>query len=139
MFLIGQLFALSLFQKTRHILNSLHARAHDLTLLSSLLKELENAKFTTPKLQEIQAAVRLDSKPASTRIANLERLLALHENGSNQYMIPISLVVLWHTQLAMAVEVWRAENGPHIAMWLAALGEFEALSSLRLLQLRTCP
>ena len=59
----------------------------------------------------------------------LERLLALHENGSNQYVIPIALVILWHTQVAMAVEAWRTENGPHIAQWLAALGEFEALSS----------
>ena len=129
-FVLGQIFAGVLYTKTRHILSSLHARAHDLTLLSSLLAELETVSFTSPKLDAIQTAIKRDGKPASSRIAQLERLLALHENGSNQYLIPIALVLLWHTQLAMAVENWRRENGPHIARWLAALGEFEALSSL---------
>jgi hypothetical protein len=128
-FLIGQLFAGSQLRKTRHILNTLQARAHDLTLLSALLAEVENATFASPKLKAIQASIKFEGKPASARIAQLETLLGLHENGSNQYLIPIALVLLWHTQVAMAVEAWRAENGPHIAQWLAALGEFEALSS----------
>lgn len=128
-FLLGQLFAGALFQKTRLVLSSLQARAHDLTLLSSLLAEVEKATFTSDKLKAIQASIQFNGKPASARIAQLERLLALHENGSNQYILPIALVLLWHTQVAMAVEDWRIENGPHIARWLAALGEFEALSS----------
>ena len=129
-FLAGQLFAGLLLKRTRSVLSALHARAHDLTLLSSLLAELEKATFAAPGLLAIQQDVRSNGKAASTRIAQLERLLALHENGSNQYLIPVALVVLWHTQLAMAVEEWRRENGPHIARWLTALGEFEALSSL---------
>ena len=128
-FLIGQLFAGALFSQTRAILGQLQARAHDLTLLSDLLKEFEQAKFTAPKLTAIQATVRLDGKAASARIRQFETLLALHENGSNQYLIPIAIVLLWHTQVAMAVEAWRRENGPYIAQWLTALGEFEALSS----------
>lgn len=128
-FLIGQLFAGAFFRQTRVILGQLQARAHDLTLLSDLLKEFEQAKFTAPKLTAIQATVQLDGKAASARIRQLETLLALHENGSNQYLIPIAIVLLWHTQVAMAVEAWRCENGPHIAQWLTALGEFEALSS----------
>ncbi|HEY3739777.1 MAG TPA: hypothetical protein VGL53_08030 [Bryobacteraceae bacterium] len=128
-FFAGQLFAVAFFQKTRFILSNLHARAHDLTLLSSLLAEVEKATFTSEKLKSIQASIQFNGKPASARIAQLDRLLSLHENGSNQYVFPIALVLLWHTQLAMAVETWRAENGPHIAKWLAALGEFEALSS----------
>ena len=128
-FLISQAFALALFRKTRHILSALHARAHDLTLLADLLKELEHANFGAPKLTEIQATVKLDGSPASARIANLKRLLGLYENGNNTYIVPIALVLLWHTQLAMAVEAWRRENGPHIARWLTALGEYEALSS----------
>ena len=128
-FLISQVFAGAVFQQTRSVLSVLQARAHDLTLLSDLLKEIEQAQFTSPKLVDLQASVRLDGKPASVRIGQLETLLSLHENGSNQYLIPIAIVLLWHTQVAMAVESWRRENGPHIARWLSALGEFEALSS----------
>jgi DNA mismatch repair ATPase MutS len=38
--------------------------------------------------------------------------------------------LLWGTQLAMALEQWRAENGPHIRGWVDAVSEIEALSSL---------
>jgi DNA mismatch repair ATPase MutS len=39
-------------------------------------------------------------------------------------------VLLWGTQLAFAVEAWRAKYGRSVAEWLEVLGEFEALSSL---------
>jgi DNA mismatch repair ATPase MutS len=129
-FLAGQIFALALVRKTRTILSSLQSRARDLELLSALLAKLELEKFEAPKLREIQASIRSDNRLASQRIGQLERLLTLHENGANQYLVILALVLLWHTQVAMAVEAWRRENGPHILEWLHALGEFEALSSL---------
>ena len=38
--------------------------------------------------------------------------------------------LLWTTQLAMAIEAWRAENGTLIPAWLDAVAEIEAISSL---------
>ena len=128
-FLVAQSFALSLYRQTRTVLSALHARAHDLTLLSDLLRELENATFACPKLVDMQAALKLDGKPASSRIRQFQTLLALYENGNNTYLVPVALVLLWHTQLAIAVQKWRIENGPRIARWLTALGEYEALAS----------
>ena len=39
-------------------------------------------------------------------------------------------LLLWTTQLAMAMESWRAVSGLSIAGWVSAVGEMEALSSL---------
>ena len=68
-FLLGQVFAGASIPETRHILSSLHARAHDLTLLSALLAEVEKASFSSEKLKAIQASVQFDGRPASARIA----------------------------------------------------------------------
>src|SRR6185295_10314141 len=38
--------------------------------------------------------------------------------------------LIWMPQFAMAIEKWRARYGPHVGEWVAAIGEFEALSSL---------
>ncbi len=38
--------------------------------------------------------------------------------------------LLWTTQVAMAIEAWRAENAALVPVWLDALAEIEALSSL---------
>jgi DNA mismatch repair ATPase MutS len=43
---------------------------------------------------------------------------------------PVAFVLLWEIQLAFFVEDWRRDNGSAVAGWLAAVAEFEALSSL---------
>src|SRR6202035_3600952 len=43
---------------------------------------------------------------------------------------PIALVLGLPVHLVHAIEVWRAEVGPHIPDWLRAVGEFEALVCL---------
>ena len=129
-FLAGQLFAFTQIGKTRKILAALHSRAHDLELLAVLFAKIEQMTFESAKLREIQAAIRSENRLASARIDQLKSLLSLHENGSNQFLFLIALVLLWHTQVAMAVEAWRNENGAYILQWLNAIGEFEALSSL---------
>ena len=42
----------------------------------------------------------------------------------------IGAVLLWGTQIAFAIEHWRRRHGAHVAIWLRAVAEFEALSSL---------
>src|SRR5678815_2240122 len=42
----------------------------------------------------------------------------------------LSAPLLWIPQFAMAIERWRVECGPHVAEWVDAVGEFEALGSL---------
>jgi DNA mismatch repair ATPase MutS len=42
----------------------------------------------------------------------------------------IAASLAWATQLAFAIEGWRARSGPHVPRWLEAVGEFEALAAL---------
>jgi DNA mismatch repair ATPase MutS len=44
--------------------------------------------------------------------------------------MPFAAVWLWTTQLSMAIDAWRAAQGPAIGGWLRAVGEFEALCAL---------
>ena len=67
---------------------------------------------------------------ASHRIARLARLVHLVDTMKNQFFAPIGALLLWSTQLAFAIEAWRAASGRAIADWLAAVGDFEALCAL---------
>ena len=51
-------------------------------------------------------------------------------SGHNQVFGPIAALLLLGTQLAFAVERWRARCGPAVPLWLNALAEYEALSAL---------
>jgi DNA mismatch repair ATPase MutS len=56
--------------------------------------------------------------------------MELIDSRDNFFVRIIGPPLLWTTQLGMAIEAWRAENGALIPAWLSAVAEIEALSSL---------
>jgi hypothetical protein len=111
------------------VLASVESAAHDLMLLSLVLDRLERERFHTPRLVEVRAALDVADRPASRRIARLNRLMELLDSRDHLLMRVIGPLILWTPQLAFAVEAWRTESGPLVRGWLAAVGEFEALSA----------
>jgi DNA mismatch repair ATPase MutS len=101
-----------------------------LALLADLLALLERERFDAPGLVALQAAVESAGEPPSRRIARLQRLINLLDAYRNQVFAVASFVLLWRTNFALAIEVWRAQSGPAVPRWLAAIGELEALLAL---------
>jgi hypothetical protein len=102
----------------------------DLALLSQVLSRLESESFSSPKLAALRAGIEVQGQPASKRIARLERLIELLDSRDHLIMRVLGPPLLWTTQLAVALEDWRAVSGPHVTGWLEAVGEMEALSAL---------
>jgi len=123
-------FALWLRPKVRQIIEPVERKAQDLVLFAGILAYLESETFTTPSLRQLQTALQTQGVRPSQRIAQLARLIDWLNARRNQLFAPIALLTLWATRYAFAIEAWRAVVGPAIARWLAAVGEFEALSSL---------
>jgi len=103
--------------------------ARDLSLLSTVLARLEHEQFDSPLLKQLRAAL-ISTPPASHRIARLNRLKELLDSRDNWLLRLIGPPLLYGTQLAFAVEAWRTASGGSVRRWIAAAGEFEALSSL---------
>jgi DNA mismatch repair ATPase MutS len=57
-------------------------------------------------------------------------LAGWYEVQRNALFAPVAMLLMWGPNFALAIERWRATHGPHIADWIAALAELEALSSL---------
>ena len=103
---------------------------HDLTLLSSVLRRIEDEQFDAPLLREIRAALDSAGEPPSRRIARLATRIEMLDSRDNVFVRVFGPVLLWTTQLAFSIEQWRAESGAAVPRWLSAVGDFEALSSL---------
>ena len=123
-------FAFCVKGRVHQVLEPVERRAHDLVLLSELLARLEREPFQAPALVRLRDALETGGAPASRRIARLARLLHLLETKDNQLFAPLAALWLWTFHLARAIDAWRVDTGPEIAGWLAAAGEFEALSAL---------
>jgi hypothetical protein len=123
-------FAFWLAPRVRRVLAAVDERAHDLLLLGDLLDRLEREPSQSSLLLRLRAALENRGRPASVQIRRLARLVHLLDARKNQLFLPIAALLLWKTQLAMAIDAWREAEGPAIAGWLAAAGEFEALCAL---------
>ncbi len=112
------------------IIAAVEEPAHDLALLSQIMATLEKQQFQSAHLAALRASINTSGQPASRRIARLSRLAELLDSRDSPLVRAIGPLILWTTQLGMGIEAWRAENGPHVAQWLGAVSEIEALSSL---------
>ena len=117
-------------QRVRQAAAAVEQPSHELDVLARVLKRLESEPFGCVRLRRLQGDLRVDGTPPSRRIARLERLVELLDSRDHILVRIIGPPLLWTTQIAFAIEVWRAKTGPHLRKWLRAVGEFEALSSL---------
>jgi hypothetical protein len=129
-FLAEAAFAISLSARVRRVLEAVAERSHDLVLLGELLNRIEREPCTSPLLIRLRHGLEADGRPASIQIQRLARWVHLLQTEKNQFFAPLAAVLLWRTQIAIVIDGWRGAEGPAIAGWLAAVGQFEALTAL---------
>jgi hypothetical protein len=124
------LIAGALFPRVSRVLKPIERRGGELAVFAGILGRIERESFTAPALLKLRAALGTGGRPPSRRIMQLVALIDWLNARRNQFFLPFSLVLMWGTQLAFALEAWRATCGQAVARWLDAVGEFEALSAL---------
>ncbi len=122
--------ALWLRERVKRVLAPLERRAHDLAVFHGVLARLEQEQFRSPRLVQLRTALETAGKAPSQRIEQLLALIELLDSKRNMYFAPFAALMLWTTQLALALEAWRVATGPHIRRWLEAVAEFESLCAL---------
>jgi MutS-like protein len=128
--LVEAALAAWLHRRVDRVIRSAQHPDRELALLAELLSRLERETFVAPWLVQRRAALDTHGDPPSRRIARLHRLIHLLDARKNQLFAPFSGLLLWGTQLALAIDAWRVENGASIDRWLTVIGEMEALSAL---------
>jgi len=120
-------FGMALRHRVVRVVHTVQRPGRDLGLLTQLLDRLERERFASPHLAHLRAALDTEGLPPSVQIARLHRLIHLLDARQNQFFAPFAALLLWTTQLALAIDAWHAANGPSIIRWLATVGEVEAL------------
>jgi hypothetical protein len=127
------LFAL-LRSRLRQMTSGVERSARDLEKISESLDLLQQQSFTSSWLQVRQGRLRSREAPGGTTAAEaidrLRRLVELRDSQRNPFFAPIALLLLWGSQLGLAIDGWRARHGTQIETWLEVLSEIEAIASL---------
>jgi hypothetical protein len=131
MLAIQGVFMAFFIRRVQAVLGRVERSGRDLGMLAHILARLEEAPYTSPRLTGLLERLKSDGgAPPSQRIAALANLIELLNSRRNQLFAPFAYLGLWGTQMAHAIEAWRARHGPHIREWLDAVGQFEALFAL---------
>ena len=125
-------FLLALLERVtvHEVLEGADRPAQDLALLAGLLAHIESSRFEAPHLCAQLERLHAGGAPPSAHIRRLVRLMDLVDARRNQIFLPVSWLLSLGTQLAYALEAWRAEHGARLLDWLDVVAELEALASL---------
>jgi hypothetical protein len=123
-------FALTLRRRVSQVAQAADRPARELAQFVGLLELLQVARFDSARLVELRATLETEGHSPSSQVARLGRLITLLDSRRNQLFALIAPFLLWSTQLALAMESWRAVCGPRLGRWIEVVGNFEALSDL---------
>lgn len=98
---------------------------------TQLLKNIEEANFTSVKLQKIKALTATETGTASQKIARLATILSnLDQRKNILFSFPANFFFLWDLIWMARLEKWRQTTRREIVGWLKAINQMEALNSL---------
>jgi hypothetical protein len=117
-------------ERVRAVLAAVERPSRELSVLATLLEILEREKFSSERLASLQKELVHDGEPASVQIRRLARLVEYLDARRNQLFMPVAALLLWGTQVAFALEAWRARNGTAVPRWLRSVSELDALLAI---------
>ena len=123
-------FMMATHKATGRVVESVGTPAHELRLIALLLERLEREPFSSPGLAGLRVRLLVDGTSATAQIRSLVGSVDRLDWAHNLFFRLPAAALVWIPQFAMAIERWRVRYGPHVAGWVDAIGEFEAMSSL---------
>ncbi len=124
------IFMMATNKGTNQVAENIDTPAQELRLIALLLERLEREPFSSPGLAGLRGKLLVDGTPATRQIRRMVTLVDRLDWARNLFFRLPAAALVWMPQFAMAIERWRIRYGPQVAGWVAAIGEFEAMSSL---------
>jgi hypothetical protein len=117
-------------RRVRKVTRTIGVVQHDLKCLAGMFECLEAENFSSERLRRVAASEQGGGVSASEAIHRLATLYSWIGSRGNPVVEVVNAWFMLETQVAFAVEAWRARFGTMVEPWLRRLGEIEALSSL---------
>jgi hypothetical protein len=117
-------------RRVQNVTRTVGVVQHDLKCIADMFECLEAENFNSARLRAMDPGDHCGGVCGSEVIQRLATLYSWIASRENPLIAVISGWFLLETQVAFAVEAWRARFGMMVEPWLRRLGEIEALSSL---------
>lgn len=116
---------------TDEVFNAVSSHQSKFLQYSPMLRVLEGLPANTPALQRLKEATKTERRPASDVMRRFEHAASWFElRQSEMGHLLVNLLLLWDIHCVLLLERWKRMAGRRLRIWVDALGELEALSSL---------
>jgi hypothetical protein len=106
------------------------ARQSAFRVYADLFHVITTQQFTSPALRRLQSDLTAGDLHADQQMRRLARIMAFADFRFFLLFFPIKLTTLWNFHVLWFLEHWQQTVGDRARIWLAALGEIEALAAL---------
>jgi hypothetical protein len=121
---------LTVGKRVDETIEQVSARQSAFRIYAALFGLITAQAFTTPALRRIQANLTAGDLHASQQMRRLARIMVFADFRFFLLFFPIKLTTLWNFHVLWFLERWQRVAGDRTRLWLAALGEIEALAAL---------
>ena len=116
-------------------INELHKQLGEqvqaLEKYGKLLKRIEGQKFSSAKMNELQAVLNRNGTNAAARLSDLSNIMARLDSRSNVLgAMMTNGFLLWDIQTVLKLERWKDNNTEDPTHWFVVAGEVDALCCL---------
>jgi hypothetical protein len=115
---------------TQQAVGKIDEASHNLEILASILKEIEQGQFTSGQLTGLQKGLISHACCPSLAIRRLSRRVEWLDAHEHWMVKVFDLFTFWTPHWVLAIEAWRAVHGPGVRRWIEITGEVEALTAL---------
>jgi hypothetical protein len=130
-YIITLLISESQAKKVAVLQRKIGKKADILQSYSELIEAVENEKFQSERLQELQSVFLQNTSKASDRLKKLTQLVSELEQRANQVIhLLLNPLLLWDIKKSIQLQEWKEKQGVNLLQWIEVLGEFDAYCSL---------
>jgi DNA mismatch repair ATPase MutS len=130
---INLLLTITIVGRVHDVFVGIGSAHRELQSLYRMMQLIEELAPDSPLLQSIRSSIASPQASATTAIERLRRRMGLAGIQRNPLFFLVywvlQLFVLWDVRVLESLERWKVRFGTHIATWVSALGQFEALIS----------
>lgn len=129
------IFAFSVGRRATPVSAQLSGVVSQLETMEQVLTAVEDPRFQSPLLQQLQARLQAGEAKASAQIKSLKEILNRFDLRLNVFVfLFVNSFLLWDIRQLLALRRWRKANEHQAANWFETIAQFEVLASLATLR-----
>lgn len=131
-FIAANVIILKAGEKIRlQVLDTVYEYKKQISIYHDMLVLIENKNFKASMLMDLKdKLIKKDGMKASKAIDSLNKISSKISDRSNFFTVILNIIFLWDYHLITMLLNWKKNYGEEIEIWIEVMGEFEALSSL---------